>query len=358
MNASLEYIADSLIIEALAKDNSMIITAQDGSISSSVAQSVKSYVESQFDKTRPLASITAFLGRGLLWSMGFKWMSVLYTVAEALGFDWKSFWSSVGRGITAFVKTLIESKHKASESEASSSVYGVVQNSFANSFSGDVDKKKLVEIASQGKFASDMRDALRIKEAAIRIQKNPNIVKEASILSLFRGKLARFFIKTISWLVKTALISLGLVSVAGAVSGLVGHKNAPGEEDQGDQDDQPNLPKQQRIQPAKNIPQHMLAVHRNDTSSVWIEKIDIDSIEDLLKNWILSVYPQLSSNMDAIENSTSFQSIVNKFNTRNRLAAGLGMLSVPHPYQRKIDIVSSIVNGLSQENLSQSVSYK
>jgi hypothetical protein len=347
MNASLEYLADSLIIEALARDN-MIIIAQDN-IMESVASGVKNYVLSQFDKDRPIASVVAFMGPGLLWSMDFKWMSVLYTVAEALGFDWRSFWSAVGKAIAIFVKGIISSGQKATEDSASNNVNNAVQNAFMNNFTGQIDQEKLVDIA-RNKFSSHLNEALEIKAIALRLDKNPNLVKNAGVFSLFKGKLARFFIRTISWLVKTALISLGFVSAVGVEKSIL---------PQEDSDVSTQAPIYS-LKVSPNAPSWMFDAHNNDLSSVWIEHGDIENISNILKGWILAIYPQLNSKIDDIENSSGFQDMENKFNTRNRLASGLNLISIPRPYQKKSEIVSEIVNRYlkeSQQSNTQSIKY-
>lgn len=359
MKANLEYLADSLIIEELAKNDHLIVNAQDGIIGS-VAEGVKSYVASQFDKTRPIASIAAFLGRGLLWSMGFKWMSVLYSVAEAFGFDWKAFWSSVGNGITSFAKTILGSKTKSSEDDASSKINSVVEDAFSNSFTGEPDQQKIMDIAGKASYASQLRDAILIKEAAIKLQNNPSLTKNAGMLSLFKGKLARFFIKTISWLVKTALISLGFVVAGGVGSGigssLFGKKSPNGESSAEEEGNKP-ASYHSSLKVSPNVSRDIFTVHPNNMSSVWIEHGEISNVEDMLKSWVLQVYPQLSKNIDQIESSSAFQSMVNRFQSRNRLATGLGIISVPKPYQRKADIVAAITSNFEQQEESSAPNY-
>ncbi|SRR5258708_6393392 len=352
MQSSLEYLADTLTIEALTKNDSITSFAQEGNIVGSVAQGVKDYVSSQFDKDKPISSITAFLGSGLLWSMGFKWMSVLYTVAEALGFDWKNFWSSVGSNVAGFVKNILSSNQKPSEDQLSSYVNSTVQDSFNNSFTGEIDKDRLLDIAKRRKLSQEIRNALEIRALAIKIKNNPRLIKHAGILNLFRGKLATFFIRTISWLVKTALISLGFVSAAGAISTLLGKKPGTLEETT-------DLQTSTKLQISPNIPQEMFTVHPNNMSNVWIEKAEVEDIENLLKSWIISVYPQLQDKLSDLENSSSFQSVVNKFRDRNRLAAGLDMISVPRPYQRKVDVVAAIISEFLKEHpISQQTTAK
>lgn len=343
MNANLEYLADSLIIEALAKDD-MIVLAQEGGIVSSVAEGIKDYVSDLYDSNRPVASVVSFLGPGLLWKLGFPWMSVLYTVADALGFDWKSFWGGVGKAIAQFVKVIIKSKQSgntSAEENADVTIKDIVTDQFESSFTGEVDEKKIYNLARSGKFATNMKEALQVKAFALELQRNPSLMKEAGGLRLFKGKLARFFIRIISWAIKTALISLGFFSAAGAVSGLAG------ESEGGDQ----ALLDTVKVSP--NAPPDIFTVHPNDMSRVWIERGNIESVDDLIKGWVMSVYPDYFNTpqkVTELERSPSFRSMVGNFKTRNRLAGGLGMISIPRPYQRKSDIVATIMSGLLKEH--------
>lgn len=340
MNADLEYLADCIFIEALAKDDSLIVLSQQD-IMGSVAESIKNYVSNIYDPNRKLASIMAFIGPTLLWKLNFPWLSVLYTVAEALGFDWKSFWSDVGRGIARFVRAITNSGAKATPDEMSTQVNDVVSTSFNDSFTGEIDKVKLMNVALQNKLGADISNAIELKVFAIEFRKNKNLIKTAQA-SLLRRKLARFFIKTITWLVKTALISLGFGSAAAAVSGLMGAKT---EESGGGEN---------TLQVSPNVPPEMFQVHPNDLSNNWVERVEISDIDSVLNNWILSIYPQLSGQINDIQNSSSYQSVANNFRSRNRLATGLGILSIPKPYQRKTDIVSAIINGYLREHPQKS----
>lgn len=322
MNAHLEYIADSLIIEAFAKDN--IITAEDN-VMGPIVNGIQSYVSSIYDSRRPIASIASFIAPGLLFSMGNKKIAILYEIMSVLGFNWISFWNGLGKGIAAFIKN---SKSKPSEDASYSNINNMVNDGFKENYSGQVDKKKLLDIADKIKFASNIVEMNKFTESY-------PLIKNAGLFS----KLAGFFIKTISWLVKTALISLGLTAGSGAVSGLFGTTK---------QDEDDSLVDKLKVSP--NVSREIFVDHPNNLSMVWIEHSDINNINTLLKSWVLNAYPQLNPGIDLIERSRSFQSILNKFKERNRLAPGLGILSVPRPYQRKAEIVFAIVNGYLQEH--------
>lgn len=343
MNHNVSYIRSSLIIEALAKDNIKI--AQDSNIVGSVASSIREYVLDHFDKNRPISSIAAFLGPGLLWRMGFPWISVLYEVADALGFDWKGFWSSVGSAMTEFVKTILDLKRKPSEAELSSKVNEAVSEAFQNNFSGEPNKNKLLNIATKS-FQNDVNDALELKAIA----NDPLLIKQASVLSIFKTKLARFFINIISWIVRTSFVSLGLVAGAGAIKGLLGLKHKDdGETDQVPQEDEDHHTPSFKLKISPTASQELFDIHPNNMSNIWIEHGSIDNIDNIILSWVFNMYPQLKQYTNEIKNSNTFQSIINVFMSRNHMASGLDVISIPRPYQRKSDIVDIIVNGFLQE---------
>lgn len=341
MNAELEYIADITILQSLV-DQPIKVFAQDSSLSGSVESGVKSYIAEHFDKNQPVSSLAALLGRGLLWSMGFKWMSVLYTVAEALGFNWTGFWSSVGNFVSTFATNIINSGKKATQEETSQKIGAAVNQSFQDSFTGQVDTSQLNNISK--KFSSHMENAHELKALAIKLQEEPNITKLAGKGSLIR-KLTMFFVRTISRLLMIAFVSCGFVVAVGSAKGIYNYiKNKPTT-----QEDPNANAKIFKLDVSKSVSPEIFNVHQNDLSGVWIESGEIANIEPILKSWILNTYPQLQSRYSDIVSSSSYQSVLAAFNKRNRLAAGLGMFSVPRPYQRKADVVSAIVNGYLEE---------
>lgn len=353
MNSDLVFLADTAILESLTDKHLMIITAGDESVIESIAGSVKDYVTSLFDPKRPVASVVSFLGKGLLFSTGFRWISVFYTLAEVLGFDWISFWSGLGNSIKELVEEIIQYKSKPSEKNLAAKINPIVSQEVDSNFTGTVDKKRLLELSKRAelsftnigrtKFAADLNDAIELKELALRIESSKSFVKESAWSArLLKGKLGSFFKRIIPWLIRVALTSIGLTTGGGAAAALLGGKKPLANDEENYQ--------QVNLQISQNVPKEFFTPHRNDLSNVWVERGSIDDMENLLLNWVLSSYPQLSDKTDAIRNSSSFQSMLSKFRTRNRLASGLGIFSVPKPYQRKIDIVSAIVNGFLKDS--------
>jgi hypothetical protein len=320
-------ISDEIYFSSYINNGKIISISQSEGILSSLGNIVKNYVSSIYDKEHPYSSILSFLGSGMLFSLGLPKLSILYELAEALGFDWKSFWSNLGNAIISFTK----SSSNPTEQEIASNVNSIVDSSLKSSFSGNVDKSKLSSIIKSSETATELR------KLAEDVYKN-RFIKTAGIASTLIAKLYKFFSKIISFVVKSALMSTVFETGRGITTNLLGIKTP-----QSKPQDFSNAPIY-KLQVSPTVSEDIFESHRNDLSNVWIEHGDINDIENIISSWILSTYPQLNKDIDKIKSSNTFQSIVNQFKDRNKLASGLGIFSIPRPYEKKIDIVSKIVN--------------
>lgn len=341
MSFELNYIADCVYIEAVAKDT--MVKNADG-ILGSIGSSIMSYVKSLYDPKRPIASVLSFLGPGILFRLGFPWLGVLYEVADVLGFDWISFWDGVKENISSLLKSITSSGEKPSEAELSSGIDQAVKSSAAQNFHNDPDLSKLKDLATSGKLSTDISDARDLMHFASKYQSDKSIIKTAGIPGRFFSKVVKFFVRTISWLVKTALVSLGFAAAGGAISSIFKTDNSKPNSSPNEEDITPIS-----LKTSPSIPSDLITSHRNDLSNTWIERASIEDIDSLLLSWILQTYPQLKGKQSELLNSSSFSSMRNKFLSRNRLATGLDIISIPKPYTRKIDIVSEIVRGFLSE---------
>ena len=317
MRADLQYIADTILIESLVKEDDIkIALGQDsGSISSTILGGLRSYVSSVFKPREPISSLMALFSNGLLFSLGGTKIKILVVLASALGFDWIGFWHNVGESVVEFVKEILDSKKPADANTTASKANEIASKAVSASFTGAPDYSKIKELAEKGMLKS------------FSIEYNSKLVKNASATS----KIAGVLIKIVGWVIITVLGMLALSQVAKVVSGKGSEKEETAQ----------STGKLIRISP--NAPQELFSIHRNNMSSIWIEHGSIEDIENILKDWIFSAYPNLQKYESLLVSSPAFQSMVDKFQERNKLANGLGMISIPRPYQRKIDIVSMIV---------------
>jgi hypothetical protein len=314
MRFHLQYIADTILIESLIKEDSKIAIAQDSS--ASPTDSIKSYVSSIFNKDKPtISSIMSLFTDGLLFSLGGTKLKILYFVAKAFGFNFEGFWHTVGTDVAEFVKEILSSGKKADFSTTASKANEIATNAVSASFTGTLDESKIKELADKGMLKS------------FSIEYNSKLVKNASITS----KIATVLIRIVGWLIITVLGALALSEVGKLVS------------NKGSEKEETAQSTGKLIQISPDAPSELFSIHRNNMSSIWIEHGNIEDIESILNDWIFSAYPQLKKYQNLLTSSPAYQSMVDKFQERNKLADGLGMISIPRPYQRKIDIISMIV---------------
>lgn len=331
MKAELQYLADTILIESIAKNDSLISLAQEG-ITSTITNGLRSYIQSLFDPKKPISisSLTSLLVGGLLWKLPGKKFAILYSLASALGFDWKSFWENVGKEVVDFVKEIIASGKKADPEQTASRVNSIVSQAVSSSFSDNVNKTKLEELAKSGDLAQSGVDQQQVNDMFSFSNINAELIKTAGS----KSKLAGVIIKIVGWLIITLL---GVIGVS-----MLGKTTIKTDNSKSEQVEQ-NAGIGKLISISPNAPQELFSLHKNNMSSIWIEHGDINNIESILLSWIFSAYPQLKKYETQLKESAGFNSMVDKFQERNRLANGLNMISIPRPYQRKIDIVSFIV---------------
>jgi hypothetical protein len=337
MNANLSYLADCLIVEAYIKEEGLETTAQLSGLMGSIGD----YLKSQFNKDHPVASILSFLGSGLLWGISPK-LSILYSLAQAFGVNFTGLWESLG-GVIERIVGFHKTNGEPMPANDAESIIEQGAKSALQSNLGEMDEDKVQELAQQaGLIKTQSFNDPRIKKFAKQI-------KTAGIFGRSRGGFMGLFLRVIVWLVKTALISLGFMGAVGAARHFFGADKPKEEEESGPNQhasfQQTSSPLLHKLPISSTAPSDIFTAHRNDMSSTWIERFDINDIDNEIMDWIISAYPQLATMKDKIEETSAFKSVVNLFQQRNSRGAGVGITTIPRPFQRKIDIIAPIVSG-------------
>lgn len=331
-----------------------IVVASDGGFIDNVLTGIKEHVSKIWEdvKGRPFAGIAAFLGPGLLFKLGFPWLAVAYEVAEALGFDWVGFWDSLKNSVFNIVKgTLVPGSSKPSDEEIHQQLTVATEDALRQNTTDKVDEAKLQSVYEKTQGGNKSEGTAST---------TPHFIKQAGILGRAvrtRGVLSSLFKKIIPWVVTRALIALGFAVAGGAVSGAAGITHKPKDdsddasENNGDETGSKAGPTSKVRDPIYSLKlspsadPDLFEFNKNDANSVWLENGSINDIKNTLIGWILSAFPDQAGEKDKIMNSPSFIEVENMFRNRNKLAQGLQIYSVPKPFQRKIDIVSYILNG-------------
>jgi hypothetical protein len=320
---------------------------------SNIASGIKDYVLKMYHPDDPVDSILAFIAPGMLAASGFGWIAFIYEVAEVLGFDFVGFFSTIRQDLKELIQSLVEHKGGVSQDEIYSKVKSATTNAAQQHFNGEADMSKLPALALQApNFLADVQDAQDVKSFAISKLPISSILKTAGIMSLFKGKLARLFIKMVSWLITSALIALGFAAAAGATKSLVGDSSSPTESDNSFSETSisPQAEQVMNMIRAKSISPDLTQTHANGIQNVWIESGDVDEVPQMIMGWIEEVYPDLKQHQSAIMNSTVMRNIIQLFNKRNAVSSGSGIIAFPKPFISKLDIINQIVGAFLNQN--------
>lgn len=284
---------------------------------SGLVSGVSEYVKGLYDPERPVESVLAFIAPGVLFRF-FPWLAVLYEVAEALGVDWKNVFTSIKDAL----KDLLDNAHTTKSNVELGKIENIVDSAFSQHQDGPVNKDKMDQLAQ--KYGNQYFNGFHKTAFGVK------------------SKLIRVFVRTFSWLIKTVLISLGFAVGGGILSSVMpkDKENILGNKEEKSIDT--SLPDKVKVKlnPAPINPLY-LKQHPNNYRNIWVEKLSVDHIEDVLISWAIDMYPQLQSNKETFFDSPVFNKVVRMFKERNKGVEHLNVMAVPEPFERIVDIVNT-----------------
>ena len=317
------------------------LLSQAQSVTDEARGAIGNFVHEHYDPNNKIASIAAFLTPGLLFKTGFRTIAVIVMIAEALGFDLRGFWTEVVDYITSFFKQHGEG--------AALPLNNIVSSTFDKHFTGEPDPKQINALQQQHVFSA--------KEYAL--------IKQGRVSKSIFTKLKDKLVPIIVWVMKVGLMSVGFNIAIDTTKHFLGtdkpadasqespSSGAPQQAQQSPEseaDEYRQYQQQQQVQQKLNYQptQELIEMHKNDMNDVWLLEVDMSNLENELLRWILTAYPTFKEKnfVSEIQSSTPFKDVVALFWRRNKLAPGLGVLAVPRPFERKIDIVNAIVGAL------------
>lgn len=342
--AELQFIKDTQEMELLFYDPSMVKNAQDFS---GIMKSVKDHISGMYDPNNPVESFLSFMGPGILYTLGFPGMSIIFGIAQALGFDWTKFFVSIKEKLRPLITSLVNGG-----STDQSTINSIIQDSAGEAATDNLNVEQLKEIVEK---YSSLQNMLIIKKIAYRATVDDNFMHniekwlgKASGHRLRKGVMG-FIIRLMSWVLTAALVSVGFAVAGGVVSHFVG-SNKPSEKSDTVQNTnvEADVPNKSETKPNK---QTVLVLNKaadpelfnttfNDNNHVWLLNHNVNNIKNLLIQWAQELYPQLS-NSSAFTSSSAFNNTLKLFQDRNKGAENLELLAVPQPFKSIKEIVDS-----------------
>ena len=156
--------------------------------------------------------------------------------------------------------------------------------------------------------------------------------------ALGKGRCSNIFVGIFVWLIKTALLSAGLLAVGGAAASILG-ANKPAEET-GKQEGSSGFI-QTNFSNAPKSTGFGSKVYKINPGDLWLENLYGDSIEDRVLQWAVQSYPQLNQYQDIILRTPSFKTVVSRLSQNYR--SGQQQISIPDPYKKVDDVLSVFI---------------
>lgn len=338
MNGEIQYIADTLLINKVTKLNQVLSSdfKKEAGVLEDLAGSVKSYVNSNLDTSSPGAitkSVIDFLSPAIFFRIN-PLFGVLYTIAQSMfGFSLSSILTS----ITSKIIPKITAGEQINPDDINQAGAGLVSSASTDFFNDlrDLEKEnKLTKLAQQplgGAFIPD--------------KNTPLLYKIFGFLGQSKGK--NLMVGFIVWLIKTILLSAGLLAVGSGTAKILGID---------DKKEAPSFPGQTiptQYTPSAKAPATPLVgltpsgagqeYYANDMNSMWVVPLDGMSPKDALISWTEEIYPQLRGYEDIILENPSFQRTLQLISKNYKNGKDL---IIPPGFSRRIDIINQFAGNV------------
>ena len=348
--SDLQFIRDTQEMEILCR-NPMNRFAQEIDPDLGVFDKIKSYVHSLigdiYDPKEKAASAVSFLTPSILTMLGFPFIAIFYELAQAFGFDWTHFFSSLRDKLTGYVNELATGK------QGDTSVVNDAVASAATEAMGDkINPEQLQQVVEKSGTYQSLNNMLFMKKIAASPSWISKIVDMVG--SPFGGRARKgilgFIIRFMSWIVVAVLIAAGFALLGGTASKLMGIKrDEPAKPGQATtvSDTSPSTPMQLNT----GADSTLFTTTFNDDSHTWMLNMNINDIKDNFIKWAQELYPQLNDKQ-AFESTPQFNNTIQMFRDRNKGSPELEILAVPQPFRSIREIVDSFASYVADHTKS------
>ena len=351
MKGDIEYFADTVLLEkmfsiiAITDNKSSIITKTAFDLSSMLSplkSAIVSGVGSQVDTASPLSSVVNLLAPGILFKLH-PAFGIIMTAAQMFGFDLVSIFTKVADLVK---KALLSGKQLTTVD-----INQMAQQA-APELSSTAGEDLFVGIRHLEKHGGLFKAA-----GWFGSSKKPTDSTSAFLRMFgFLGKewKGKFLLGFVTWVLKTVLLSAGLLVAGAAIKGMLTPSKPATQTN-------PNLPTAQQQTPNQPLsPKNPASVikeprpsgsgavpMRNVPTDNWVVMLEGRKPSDIILAWLLQSYPDLNEYKDIINNSPAFWSAVKRF-TKN-WPVGQSSLVVPPEFNKIDDILNLFVHDIYLE---------
>lgn len=350
-SSEVSFYVDSLIIEAILKDEKLYKQADAGGMVTSLIDKVKGYVGNHIDPNDKSGSLINILGPGAISvafaSMGLGWLGAL------IGLSMRVFNINVKNIISSIwgkLKPAISGDKEVSSETVDSFVESAVQENYQPATPEEAEK---AAGAMKAKASTLLADAKFVKIAMINFQ-NGTLTKEAAFFDMFssrKAKTASILTRVLSWIFKIALASAGLMVAGDVVNKFLNRPNAIDGTIQKGQPTEVSAPEPVNVSKQKKFPVKTgyAAEKYNLGNSNWSEGISNDpgSIENMLIDFAKDVYDGLEGKDNIIRNSPAFQVVKDRIVWYNHSSPHAPLVWLPKYFSSKKQIVDYFIDDVA-----------
>jgi hypothetical protein len=353
MRGDLQFIEDTFLLEKTFKildevvaqeaDEAFVKKAQIGGIMGSIAQGVQSAASSQIDTSSGegiARTVTNFLVPGIFFKLH-PALGVIATAAQLVfGFSLYDVFAAIVRPLLSKLTSGQPVSSDEVNQAAASAMPGVATAS-------DDLLYGLRELEDRGEIT---KTAQLFGRRSYRISRGGLL---ETMQNFFGGmgsqKGKSFIVGLLGWLLKRALLSVGLLAAGGAVMGLMGRQ--PGGQGQPAAQPAQGHPTPAPATPAGvQMPRSTGAgsiVMRLNPSDIWIEPLNGKPPHEVIKDWAIQSYPDLVQYRDIIDSVPMFRTAVQRV-TRD-WTRGKDVIEMPPEFKKKDDVLNMFVPYVFQQ---------
>lgn len=348
LNSEIQFCADTMIVETLLRNESLLKTAQ-ASMITELIDKVKHYVGNNINPNDRAGSVLNILAPGAISiafsAMGLGWFGIL------LGLAMRIFHIDV-KSILGTIWEKLKSALGGDKQMTSAQVDGIVQGAVADHTAPATENEaaqaeKLVKTESV-----TLKDAKILKFAMMEFEKhNFDIVKAAGFFDLFssrKSKTASMLSVVLGWIFKVALASAGLMVAGDVINKFLGRPSALDNTVQNGKPVEKAAP-QGHVSTQTKFP--VQSSYHEEHVAGWAENVPNNSsaIEDMLIRFAKQVYKGLDGLDSNIKSTVGFQVIRDRIVNFNMASEGDPIVYIPNYFTSKKQIVDYFIDDVAEK---------
>jgi hypothetical protein len=334
-NSEFSFYMDTLIVQEALLDDAMIKRA---GVLNTVKDGIVNYFESHSDPNDKVGTLLNFLAPGAISMLIGGWLGPTFGLAmRVLNIDVASILRSLYNG----VKELTTGNKQVTSSQVDGLVNEVMQSNVGQG----------LQTAS---FSQQIKDARLLKLAVIDLHENRVSADELKKVFAYgrREKTISILGKLLSWILKVAISSAGLMVAGDAVNKMLGRPNAFDKTIEHGKPVEPAPAPVAKISTQTKFPVNSNYSDIQHTSGSWVENYPNtqSGVENMLVSFVKEVYKGLDGLDSVIKSTPGFKATVDEILWFNHAAAGDPIVFLPKFFTSKKQLVDHFIDDIAAKS--------